>query len=149
MIESTKLDRVEATLCRESDDFLDEKTIWIANLSNDETIYQDDERVGRQPHSAWLRLKAYLKESDLKIKSFAFKFRSHHVQLPRPQDGCYFTKAILGQQDNATDLHFFVYGNYIRGKNIDCVWYRIPEIIVFNTRNKKEEDVVQDGLIKW
>ena len=37
----------------------DSHPMWIAKLSNGETIYQDDGRPEVEPASAWLRLKDY------------------------------------------------------------------------------------------
>lgn len=147
MIESIEL---ENNLCtNEYDPFLDEKSIWIANLCNGEAIYQDDDRGGREIKSAWLRLKRYINKHDLKITSLSFKFRSHVLQLPAPIDGAYFSRAILGNYDEETNIHFFVYGVYEKGKPIQCDWYRVPEIILFDSRSKGEEDLVDGALIKW
>lgn len=146
MIESIES---KSDLCTSLDDFLDEKTIWIATLSNNEVIYQDDDRPGRTPNSAWLRLGVYLKKKGLTIKGMAFKFRSHHENLPAPIDGAYFSKAILGNYDEDTNIHFYIYGSYEKGKVTRCVWYRVPEIVEFDARDKCEKDLVEKSLIKW
>ena len=46
-------------LCTEECGFLEDKTIWVAVLSNGLTVYQDDERSGKEP-IAWKRLKRKL-----------------------------------------------------------------------------------------
>ena len=39
--------------------YADNNPLWIATLSNGETIYQDDGRPNVKPLSAWSRVKKY------------------------------------------------------------------------------------------
>ena len=72
-------------LCTEECDFLEDKTIWVAVLSNGLTIYQDDERSGKEP-VAWKRLKEYCQSESLNIVGMHLKFRSHVIPMERGEN---------------------------------------------------------------
>src|SRR5688500_10269504 len=68
---------------------------WVAVLSNGETVYQDDDRPGIKPESAWIRLGNYVNNRGLHIVALSFQFRSHVISLPENADGYYFAKGAL------------------------------------------------------
>jgi len=74
----------------------DQNPIWVVTLSNGETIYQDDDRPGVEPSSAWIRLKSYCEENDLHITSMKIKNRSHVVEVDSDCDGYFFCKGAGG-----------------------------------------------------
>ena len=55
----------------------DNNPMWIVELSNGETVYQDDDRPGIEPPSAWKRLKIYCDAHDLHVVKMNVKNRSH------------------------------------------------------------------------
>ena len=125
-------------ICTTEDSFLEDKTIWIASLSNGQTVFQDDERTGAYPHSAWVRLKDYCEEEDVYINDLKIKFRSHVVPIPRA-DGYHFMKGVgcvvgSGQED------FFIFGTLENG-TLKRTWYKIPEIIENKTANIEEDEI--------
>ena len=65
-------------VCFEIDNWLIDydKTMWIAHLSDNSTVYQDDNRPGLDPN-AWLRLKKYVYENNLDVIGLDVKFRCH------------------------------------------------------------------------
>ena len=117
-------------LCTKPDDFLEEKAIWIATLSDGTKVYQDDERPGVDEPSAWIRLGHYLGESGLGIVGMELRFRSHIVPLPPDAPGYYFARGI--RRDCAVgskNKHYLVAGVQI-GDSILKRWYKTPELLM-------------------
>lgn len=120
-----------------SDEFLCDKTVWIAILSDGLSVYQDDARPGRDPSSAWVRLTSYLKQNpDLKITKLGVKFRSHTEWLPENMSGYYFSNGILRGMQSTESQEYKVLG-YVEDDRIVCRWYSVPELIVINTTTKE------------
>ena len=72
-------------LCIEDCDFLEDKTIWVAVLSNGLTVYQDDNRSGKEK-VAWKRLGRYCSEKHIDVIGMYLKFRSHVKRRPDGDD---------------------------------------------------------------
>lgn len=133
-------------LCREPNDpFLEEKTIWIADLSNGERIYQDDGRG--EPESAWLRLREYLQKEKLRITAFELRFRSNSVRIPINGRGCLFSKAVGKDWGSELQDNFYVVGDFVSVDNIYCRWLRVPELIEFNTNLKNVADCKPEQVV--
>src|SRR5690606_30380695 len=67
--------------------------IWIATLSNDQTVYQDDWNTP----SAFERMRDYCRENQLFVRSVLIRFRSHVEKVYDGEgEGFFFRKAILG-----------------------------------------------------
>src|SRR3990167_9988521 len=95
-----------------NDPFLLDKdtTIWIATLSDNTQIFQDDNRPELNEPSAWRRLKTYLGQEGLHIVGVHFRFRSHVVSLPSsPQNEYYWSKGV-GAACGGRSSNFFIYG---------------------------------------
>jgi len=138
-------------VCRELDSYVNNffdirQPIWIAYLSNGETIYQDDGRPGFYPASAWLRLKNYCRQKEVYIVGMEVQFRSNKLQVPRDADGYFFTKACgvwIGQ--DSTEQYGI--GTLDRASGIVHVdYFQIPELCIANTMKKFVEDC-EDKLI--
>jgi hypothetical protein len=55
-------------ICKTYDkEYFEDKTCWAVELSNGETVYQNDGFDQDVEFSAWIRLKDYLNENNLKI----------------------------------------------------------------------------------
>jgi len=124
-------------VCKHEDDYvrelqLDKRTaIWVAELTNGETVYQDDYRPGVSPHSAWLRLASYLRgQEGLGIRKLYLKFRSniHRNILPEDAEGYFFCKSILGNFGHSDRLSFFLLGHLTNGQVMVQKW-SVPELI--------------------
>lgn len=102
-------------------------TYWKAQLSNGEVVYQDDNRPGKKPRSAWLRLKKYCKKKKIYPTDMWIIFRSHTEYCGHSDIGFFFSLGVLGSPGMPTE-HRFVCGPVINGKIHIKVW-RIPEII--------------------
>ena len=137
-------------LCTEEDDFLCDKTIWIASLSNGVTVYQDDDRSNLKEPSAWKRLGFYISENcpEINIVGMQLKFRSHIVELPSNARGYYFAHGMSKTTDDSVERGYLVCGsvdtNILRDAQytepvddiITCEWYSIPELIVAREQNR-------------
>lgn len=124
------------SICNKEDDFIFEKPMWIALLSNGEKIYQDDGRPDLQIYSAWIRLSSYLKDTKLKIVDLYFRFRSNVVHiLPENAEGYYFSNGVIGQLSSDFSINLFVCGEINNGvariRNI-----KIPELIVMSEEER-------------
>ena len=116
-------------LCLEEDDFLCDKTIWTAFLSNGITVYQDDSRGNLKEPSAWKRLGAYVLDSDVNIVGITLKFRSHIVEIPSNAEGYYFAHGISRTTDDCIERGYLICGAVIDG-SATCKWYNIPELTI-------------------
>ena len=72
--------------------YADNNPIWIATLSNGETIYQDDDRPNIEPASAWVRLKQYCEENSFHITNLKVRNRTHIEEVGSGHDGYFFCK---------------------------------------------------------
>lgn len=134
------------------DDFLREQedngqAHWVAQLSNGELIYQDDNRPGKYPESAWLRLKKYIEDNQLKIDNLWLRFRSNQVKcLPEKAEGYYFCKAAGGMLGSTLTVHCYMLG-YLTKDKIVVYSYKVPELMPF-VEDIREPETAKDCLIK-
>lgn len=125
-------------ICTKEDSFLDEKVIWIALLSDDQIVFQDDDREGTYHHSAWVRLKDYCEQEGVYIEDLKIKFRSHVVPIPK-SDGYHFIKGV-GCMVGFDPEEFFIVGTLENG-TLKRTWYKVPEIV-----ENKTSDVPEDKI---
>ena len=123
---------MEVQLSKEYDSYInvyaDNNPIWIATLSNGETIYQDDGRPNVEPKSAWSRLKIYCEKNGLHIKNLKVKNRSHLEDVGSDYDGYFFCKGARGFLFDGLTLHTFVIG-ILEGEKLRVKRWRLPELI--------------------
>tara|TARA_R110000824_G_scaffold14985_5_gene63387 strand:- start:7623 stop:8105 length:483 start_codon:yes stop_codon:yes gene_type:complete len=119
-------------LSKEFDDYIniyaDQNPLWIATLSNDEVIYQDDGRPDVEPASAWTRLKQYCDTNDLYIQSIKLRNKSHIEDLGSGHDGYFFCKSAGALLFGDMTQHAFVFGT-LNGENLSVRRWRLPELI--------------------
>jgi len=107
-------------------DFKDMNTIWVVELDNGESVYQDDERPGISPASAWQRLKQYVADNSLSIVRMKLVFRSHEEEI-EPADGYFYCKAAAIIMGNPP-MFQFVTGRLVNDK-VEITNWRVPELI--------------------
>jgi len=138
-------------ICTALDDFLDEKTIWIATLSDGTKVYQDDERPGITEHSAWIRLGWHIQNTGLRIVALQARFRSHVEEIPRNAPGYFFARGALGHFGGKTrkssTKHYLIMGAQ-NGDEIPCHWYKAPELLIEKTVVKKLSEVESPYFIQ-
>lgn len=108
--------------------YADNNPLWIATLSNGETVYQDDGRPNVKPSSAWTRLKAYCKNKDLHITNIKLRNRSHVVDVGSNHDGYFFCKSAGALMFGDLTMHSFVIGT-LTGEKLSARKWRLPELI--------------------
>ena len=108
--------------------YADNNPIWIATLSNGETVYQDDGRPNVKPQSAWVRLKIYCENNGLYITNLKVKNRSHLEDVGSDHDGYFFCKGAGGFLFDGDTLHTFVIG-ILEGETLRTKTWRLPELI--------------------
>ena len=125
-------------ICTKEDSFLDEKTIWVALLSNGQTVFQDDGREGIKDYSAWIRLKDHCDQEGVYIEDLKIKFRSHTVPIPK-SEGYHFIKG-MGCMVGFDPEEFFIVGT-LQGGTLKRTWYKVPEIVEDKTANIEENEI--------
>jgi len=133
-------------LCLEECDYLEDKSIWIATLSNGITAYQDDEKSGKEP-VAWKRLAKYCKENSVGIIGMCLKFRSNVVVIKTPEeiDGFYFAYGAQREFDVDITRAYYVVG-YCKDGSIFSTWYTVPELIKHKENKRKITDKDSEDL---
>jgi len=118
------------------DSFIEDKddAIWICELSNGVTVYQDDDRPGYH-HSAWERLKNYCYTNRVNIKNIKIKFRSHIETVATSDEGYFFCKHILFGPTMLKAQQAFVVGSIHDGK-LTTRKYIVPEIVEMSSEER-------------
>lgn len=114
---------------------------WVVELSNREKVYQDDDRPGEEPKSAWIRLKQYVKDNSLTINWMKLQFRSNIKMVnDGPVDGFFFCKSCLGSPGMQT-IQYFVAGT-IKNGILETRRWQVPILEIEETeiRNIKDSD---------
>ena len=120
---STSIDSYVAQL-------MDIKTIWVAELSNGETVFEDDDRPEVTPHSAWERLGNYCRANDLHISNMLLRNRSNVKQIEPDADGYCFCKALVGPLYSGVNQPVYMAGILKQDSDsIEITRWRVPELI--------------------
>ena len=120
--------------------YADSNPIWIAKLSNGETIYQDDGRPDVYPESAWLRLKAYCEDNDLSIDSINVKNRSIQKQIDSNSEFYTFCKGVGALMFGGGESnHSFLFG-CVKNGVYRVTKVNLPEMIIDRPERRNIED---------
>ena len=140
-------------LCLKEDCFLEDKTIWIAVLSNALSVYQDDDRPGVSEPCAWKRLGKYVAEDGLDVVGVYIRFRSHtekaNVSCENQNvKGVYFSYGIIKSVNDTVDRKYYTFGFYA-GEELKYDWFLVPEIVKTDetTRRIEEKDLKEGRVI--
>ncbi len=121
--------------------------VWMARLSGGRTAWMDDYRPGVHPHSAWLRLAAWLAKSGESILSLSVKFRSNefsvipHSEFPIPHSeefpiphlkGFFFSKGAARTDAMDTCLSFYLLGWLTTGGILYVRKVLVPELLLLD-----------------
>ena len=145
---------MDSDLCFCRDEFIHEnKTIWVAELSDGRRVFQDDGRPGLETPSAWVRLGNYIKrcEGDVRIVGLYLWFRSHKVVAALDNaPGYYFANGIEKVFDSTVDRGYYVTGWLMKDRSkIRCHRWRTPELLVIETEDRPiEEYMIEPFFIK-
>lgn len=115
-------------LTRHDDEFVRDSLRWVVALNNGETIYQDDDREGVEPASAWIRLKEYCTRHGIWIVRMWLQFRSHVVPiLPDDAPGYFFVKLAFGVWGDQKSYDAYIAGT-LDGDIVRTACYKVPEL---------------------
>ena len=139
-------------VCFKIDDYIEDRdrAIWIAKLSNGETVYQDEDRYGPSDY-AWFRLRNYCKSKKIKIDSIVIKFRSHTEKIiDNDGEGVFFRNKALAGFSNPT--HFYFLFGVIKDGIIKVDHWMVPELIFEETDERPvdghEESIIWNPKVK-
>ena len=132
-----------AEVCKGWDEYLSgyaaNRPIWIVKLSNGESVFQDDDRPNTKPKSAWLRLKIYCKEHNLRITEMCLKYRSHIENIDSGCDGYYFCKGAGGFLFSDVTVDSFVVGTLSQNV-LQVSHWKLPELMIMHTETRDKID---------
>lgn len=121
------------SVCTEWDtyinDFRLDNTMWFAELSNGEKVFQDDDRPGEDPPSAWVRLVKYCNENDLYLTKLYFSNGdglTHPFEDEAGLEGAFFMKGVSGDLFRADTTYSYIFGN-VSGEELRIKKYSVPD----------------------
>lgn len=135
-------------ICTSFDEYVKYKPIWIAQLSDGTTVYQDDYREGLEVPVAWRRLKQYTSFKEIGVVDLYLRFRSNIIRpLPKDGDGYFFCNKILQPVTSSKKIiiNFYVIG-VVKNKLVFTQTYKIPELLLAEQSTRRIEDC-EDYLI--
>lgn len=121
MTDEIKIDLPDyAKVCTSLDSWMEEtwvfSTRWIVQLSNGETVWQDDGRPGLKEASAWVRLKNYCELFNLHITSMCLKFRNHtYGTVFENKEAYFFSKSLKASFKSAKTMDVLNIDYYLFG----------------------------------
>jgi hypothetical protein len=124
-----------------------EKQRLLVILNTREIIYDDDDRIGRNPLSFWTRLKQFLSErKQLKIDEIKLQFRSHVISpLPKKAKAYYFSKG-LDAHFSGLNVDLFNVG-YLLGDDFNIEKYYVPSLELKEKEIKNKNDAREEYII--
>lgn len=129
--------------------YADSNPFWTIELTNGQTIYQDDDRPGLEK-SAWLRARKYIYDNKLEISKVKFRFAGYeHIVYDTEKDltycGFYFAKGLsaLLSAENSREWKFYVAGkvHLVESEPVISVErYEIPMLEKRDCMERKVDD---------
>ncbi len=128
-------------VCKTDDEYVRERVRWVIDLSNAERIYQDDDRPGVYPRSAWERLRLYCYENKVFIVNMYLQFRSNVVNcLPTNAPAYFFSHQVIGVFGSDITIGCYLVGHVNENsETVRVQQWKTPELILLG-----EEDRVAD-----
>lgn len=128
-----------------------DKTIWVVEVkypdgTTSEVWQRTDLEQDTEGYSSWREFRKSLLDNPATITAFKVKFRSHIEELPAGADGYYFKKGIIATMPGNDQANCYVTG-YIQDGILNKIWYRVPEIMVWDTETIHDWDKEDEGII--
>lgn len=133
-------------ICKEIDLFIVGNPMWVARLSNGETVYQDDYRPDYEESSAWIRLSQYISINKLKIVNLGLRFKTNQFWMEPDKPGYFFSKVAGATWGDDNTFHYYKIG-YIDGNMVKTWQYTLPELTLFHMNEKSIEECMPGTLI--
>jgi hypothetical protein len=119
---------------------------WVVTLNNGITVFQDDDRPGEYPASAWQRLRNYCELNQLHITDMEIKFRSNKHRIDGGMDGYFFSKGVRGTPFMPKTIQLFFVGTIHNSiLNVSC--WRVPEMLKDYTESRNIKDSLECLII--
>ncbi len=139
-------------ICTERDDFVADAWLaaarWEATLASGATVYQDDDRPGRSPASAWLRLARHAGRTGDRVVGLRLAFRGEPpVVLPEFADGYFFRNGLGAFLDSDITFGFFLTGVLHEGRVMVQRW-KVPEMALAGEEASFDAESVGESLIR-
>jgi len=135
-------------LCLAYDEYVSNRCVWVVELKDGTKIFQDDDRPGLITGSAWKRLGHYIQDYPQNgIAKMRLRLGSHIVELPSDQPFYFYSWGLLQAITQTHKLDFHIVGWPDDDGNIQCTWYKVPELVVSQTATRAIEDCVREQLI--
>jgi hypothetical protein len=125
---STPEESAANSICTVRDDYVRDCMHWGVELNDGTVVYEDDDRPGADPPSAWLRLRSHCGMFGVYIVKMWLQFRSHRVELPADAPGYYFIKSAFGFYGLDRTFSAYIVGIYDGGDRAYVVRFQVPEI---------------------
>lgn len=121
-------------LCTQPDSYINDRyesePRWIIRLSNGDMVYQDDDRPGIYPNSAWIRLRNFLQENpEIFIVGMTIGFRDNIVNVGDNAEGYFFVKSAFGTPSDTRTIGMWVVGTY-NDNQLHTKRYIVPEMVL-------------------
>lgn len=134
-------------ICTKVDEFIEDKTQWVATLCDGTVVYKDDEREGQEIQSAWIRLQKFCRENKKSIIDLHLRFRSNIIHvLDRDSDGYFFANKIV-QLIGGPSFDFFVIGSIKNGK-IFTKTFKTPELIQVEESERSLDEYIDFVILR-
>jgi hypothetical protein len=138
----------DINVCKIDDEFIRDSLRWIVNLNNGDTIYQDDDRPGIEPRSAWVRLKRYCEAHGLYIVRMRIQFRSNAVEVGvSDARGYYFARTAMAVWGEETH-HGYIAGHLDAEGKVHYVHWLTPSLIPIEQGVRAVSPEQSDCLIR-
>jgi hypothetical protein len=132
-------------VCKQEDYFIEDKARWVVDLSNGERIWQDDNRPGVTPASAWLRLQDYIEYTHSTISNMFIQFRSHlEFPLLKNAAGYFFAKGYLASSDGYDTMGLLVVG-YLQDDKVYISQWDTPALTLVGTEIRTLHQILRTG----
>lgn len=150
------MNNINSQVCTHLDKWMHDtwvfSTRWIVELSNGETVWQDDGRPDVEEESAWVRLKNYCELNNLFIVSMRVEFRNnkyHHVW--RDADGYFFSKLLRASFTSAKkmdvlNVDFYLLGS-VHGDKVNIHKLHVPSLNFEGFINRDYEECKENIII--
>ena len=147
-VEPTKNVIESYELCTQYDDFVENRCVWVVDLKDGTKVFQDDDRPGVHTPSAWKRLGYYVNDyPDNSIDKMRLRFGTHIIELPLHQKLYFYSRGLLQAIQHTCGLDFHIVGCPINDKEIECVWWKIPELTCAQSKVRNIEDCNPEQII--
>lgn len=135
-------------LCLSYDEYISNRCVWIVDLKDGTTIFQDDDRPGVKIPSAWKRLRYYVQDyPENKIAKMRLRLGTHVIELPSEQPFYFYSRGLLQSMTQTHGLDFHIVG-WPDGKGcVACTWYKAPELVITEESTRPMSKCAPEQLI--